>query len=82
MIKYTIRCKECQSYSMVEDEEDCKLNCPKCLSEQLVVIYKDVLPEPKDEDRAYDELKDNVAMGYDQEDKEMKKGIKTVFIKK
>jgi hypothetical protein len=50
---------------MVEDEEDCKLNCPKCLSEHLVVIYKDVLPESEDEDRAYDEQKDNVAMGYE-----------------
>ncbi|MGO5414111.1 hypothetical protein [Slackia isoflavoniconvertens] len=46
------------------NEDDCELNCPKCLSEQLVVIYKDALPEPEDEDRAYDEWKDNVAMGY------------------
>jgi hypothetical protein len=49
----------------VANEDDCDLNCPKCLSEHLVVIYKDVLPEPKDEDMAYDELKDNVAMGYE-----------------
>ena len=68
MTKYTIRCKECQSYSTVTDEDSCKLNCPGCLSEHLVVIYKDSVPEPEDEDRAYDEYdewKDNVAMGYD-----------------
>lgn len=63
--KYTIRCKECQSYSTVTDEDGCELNCPKCLSECLVVIYEDALPEPEDEDRAYDEWKDNVAMGYE-----------------
>lgn len=63
--KYTIRCKGCQSYSTVTDEDGCELNCPKCLSERLVVIYEDALPEPEDEDRAYDEWKDNVAMGYE-----------------
>ena len=65
MIKYTIRCKECQSYSKVTDENGYKLSCPKCLSERVIIIYKDILPEPKDEDRAYDEWKDNVAMGYE-----------------
>lgn len=65
MTKYTIRCKECQSYSTVEDEEDCELNCPKCLSEHLVIIYEDAVTEPEDEDRAYDQWKDNVAMGYE-----------------
>ena len=66
MIKYTIWCRDCRSYSTVEDEEDCKLNCPKCLSESLVIIYEDVVPEPEDVDRAYDEWKDNVAMSYEQ----------------
>ena len=64
MIKYTIRCKDCQSYSTVEDEDDCKLNCPKCLSDNTIIIYKDSVSDPDDEDRAYDEWKDNVAMGY------------------
>ncbi len=63
--KYTIRCKECQRYSTVTDDDGCELNCPKCMSEHLIVIYEDVLPEPEDEDRAYDEWKDNVAMGYE-----------------
>ncbi|HEM3656792.1 TPA: hypothetical protein U1C91_000941 [Streptococcus suis] len=63
--RYTIRCKDCQRYSTVTDDDGCELNCPKCLSERLVVIYEDVLPEPEDEDRAYDEWKDNVAMGYE-----------------
>ncbi|HEM4768964.1 TPA: hypothetical protein U1041_001875 [Streptococcus suis] len=63
--KYTIRCKDCQRYSTATDEDGCELNCPKCLSERLVVIYEDVMPEPEDEDRAYDEWKDNVAMGYE-----------------
>lgn len=65
MIKYTIRCKECQSYSTTVNEDDSELNCPKCLSERLVIIYEDAVPEPEDEDRAYDEWKDNVAMGYE-----------------
>ena len=65
MTKYTIRCKGCQSYSTVTSEDDCEPNCPKCLSERVIIIYKDILPEPKDEDRAYDEWKDNVAMGYE-----------------
>jgi len=65
MTKYTIKCEDCQSYSIVKNEDDCELNCPKCLSERLVIIYKDALPEPEDKDRAYDEWKDNVAMGYE-----------------
>lgn len=65
MIKYTIRCKECQSYSTATVEDERKLNCPKCLSEHLVIIYEDVVPDPEDEDRAYDEWKDDVAMGYE-----------------
>lgn len=65
MTKYTIRCKECSSYSIVTNEDDCELNCPKCLSKRTVIIYKDALPESEDEDRAYDEWKDNVAMGYE-----------------
>lgn len=65
MIKYTIRCKECQSYSTVTDEDGYKLNCQKCLSEHLVIIYEDAVTEPEDEDRAYDQWKDNVAMGYE-----------------
>ena len=65
MIKHTIRCKECQSYSTVTDEDGCKLSCPGCLSERLVIIYKDAVPEPEGEDGAYDEWKDNVAMGYE-----------------
>lgn len=65
MIKYTIRCKECQSYSTVTDEDGCKLSCPKCLSDYTVIIYKYSVPEPEDEDRDYDEWKDNVAMGYE-----------------
>ena len=65
MIKYTIRCEECQSYSVVTVEDECKLNCPKCLSEHLIIIYKVAVPNPEDEDRAYDEWKDNVAMGYE-----------------
>ncbi|WP_170240141.1 hypothetical protein [Streptococcus suis] len=47
------------------DKDGCELNCPKCLSERLVVIYEDAVPEPENEDRAYDEWKDNVAMGYE-----------------
>ena len=66
MTKYTIRCKECQSCSTVTDEDGCELNCPKCLAEHLVIIYEDAVPEPVDEDRVYDEWKDNVAMGYEQ----------------
>ena len=69
MIKYTIRCKECQTYSTVADEEDCELNCPKCLSDNTIIIYKDSVPEPEDEDRAYDEWKDNVAMGHEYQKK-------------
>ncbi|HFI0405704.1 TPA: hypothetical protein ACGOYB_001808 [Streptococcus suis] len=65
MIEYTIRCKECQRYSAVTDEDGCEPNCPKCLSECLVVLYETEIPEPEDEDRAYDEWKDNVAMGYE-----------------
>lgn len=65
MTKYTIKCKDCQSYSVVKNEDDSELNCPKCLSERMIIIYKDILPESKDEDRAYDEWKDNVAMGYE-----------------
>lgn len=63
MVKYTIRCKDCQRYSTVNDEDGCELNCPGCLSERLVVLYEDIIPEPEDEDRAYDEWKDNIAMG-------------------
>ena len=65
MIKYTIRCKDCQSYSTVEDEEDCKLNCPKCLSNRTITIYKDSVREQEDEDKAYDEWKDNEFMCYE-----------------
>jgi len=65
MIKYTIRCEECQSYSTVTVEDVYELNCPKCLSEHLIIIYKDAVPEQEDEDIAYDEWKDNVAMGYE-----------------
>ncbi|AGF87663.1 Uncharacterised protein [Streptococcus suis] len=63
--KYTIRCKDCQRYSTATDEDGCELNCPKCMSERLIVIYKDAAPEPEDEDRACDEWKDNIAMGYE-----------------
>ena len=65
MIKYTIRCEDCQSYSTITVEDESELNCPKCMSEHLIIIYKDAVPEPKEEDRAYDEWKDNVAMGYE-----------------
>lgn len=65
MIEYTIRCKECQRYSTVTDEDGCEPNCPKCMSECLVVLYETEISVPEDEDRAYDEWKDNIAMGYE-----------------
>ncbi|MDG3132300.1 hypothetical protein MKL26_04560 [Streptococcus suis] len=65
MVEYTIRCKDCSRYSTVTIDEDCELNCPMCMSECLVVLYRSKIQEPEDKDGAYDEWKDNRAMGYE-----------------